>query len=415
MSKALFIKNRQKFASQMLDGSIAVFFAGKARHRSADQTYPFTPNRNFYYLTGIDQQEFVLLIKKRSGRVSETMFILPPDPFMEKWTGRRLRKEEVTEITGIENISFVEHFENHVHNQLGFNGIINLYIDTENYASGDLNPGVVFAQKIRDAHPHVTLHSSNPILNDLRTLKEPEEIEAIKEAIRITNIGLNQIMNNLKPGMNEGQVEAHFEFAIKSNGSKTTSFKTIAAGGKNATVLHYEANNCELKDGDLILLDLGCEADYYCSDISRTYPVNGTFTPRQKAVYEAVLRVNEAMISSAKPGVSWREFNQKARDMLASEAMDLGLINDSSDINKYYYHSIGHYLGLDVHDVGRYDEQDRLLEPGMVITVEPGLYIEAENIGVRIEDNVLITETGSINLSQNIIKTVADIERYMKR
>ncbi|MGL4373555.1 MAG: M24B family metallopeptidase, partial [Turicibacter sp.] len=237
-------------------------------------------------------------------------------------------------------------------------------------------------------------------------------IEQMKIAIDKTRIGIEALMKQSKPGMKEYQLEAHYDFAIKTEGVKKTSFHTIAASGANATILHYGENNCEMQDGDLILFDLGCEWNNYCSDISRTFPVNGKFSDRQKAVYQVVLDTQMAIVEMLKPGLDMAEVNAKARKMLADGCKTLGLIENDEDLVKYYYHGIGHYLGLDTHDVGG---RGGVLKPGMVITVEPGLYIAEESIGIRIEDDVLITEDGHINLSKDIIKSVEEIEAFMAK
>jgi Xaa-Pro aminopeptidase len=219
-------------------------------------------------------------------------------------------------------------------------------------------------------------------------------------------------MNHLKIRTNEFQLAADFLHQITLEGSSGNSFNTIAASGANATVLHYEENNSELKKGNLILFDLGALYNNYGSDISRTYPLNGKFSERQKIIYEIVLKANKESIKFVKPGISWKELNKFAKDILINECKSIGLIENDLDINKYYYHSIGHFLGLDTHDVGQYDLK---LSEGMIITIEPGLYIKEEGIGIRIEDNILITKDGAINLSKEIIKEVKDIEEYLSK
>lgn len=411
INQELFIKNRKKFVDHMEDQSLLVLFAGEAKHRSADDQYPFTPNRHFYYLTGIDREDFILLITKQNGKTKEKLFILKPDPAIERWVGTRLRDDEASEISGIELIDYTENFMSVLLRTLQTSTYQTIYLDTEYREGAFVSKGLEFAEFVQKKIPYLQIKSADQIVSDLRTIKEPEEVDAIKRAIGITQKGLEEILTHLRPGLIERQVEAYYDFAIKYHGSPSVSFKTIAASGLNATVLHYSTNDTVTKDGELILFDLGCEYDYYCSDISRTYPVNGVFTDRQREVYEAVLKVNESLIEYLKPGITWMDYQMKGRELLSQAAIDLGLITDASDVSKYYYHGIGHYLGLDVHDVGRYD---RKLEPGMVVTVEPGLYIEEEAIGVRIEDDILITEDGCVNLSKDIIKSVDDIEAFMK-
>lgn len=219
-------------------------------------------------------------------------------------------------------------------------------------------------------------------------------------------------MKNSKEGIKEYELEAYFDFACKKNGVKDLAFKTIAATGKNATVLHYVNNDCELKHGDLILFDLGAQYKYYNADISRTFPVSGKFTERQKEVYNAVLRVNERVIKEMKPGISFLELNKKAKEWIAEECILLGIIKNKEEVSRYYYHSIGHSLGMDTHDI-ELENRNVIFQPGMIYTVEPGIYIEEEGIGIRIEDDVLITEEGNEVLTKKMIKTVDEIEEFM--
>ncbi|QVK17318.1 aminopeptidase P family protein [Mycoplasmatota bacterium] len=412
MDRNLVIKNRDKLLSQMKDNSLLVLFAGKAPHRSADQAYQFTPNRNFYYVTGIKREEFILLIRKYKGKTNTQLFITKPNPDIEKWTGIRMRVEEAKEVSGIQNISFIESFPTLFEQITGSGYFENIYLDTEYHENTFLN-GLSFSEHINKHYPHFKISNANYIIHDLRTIKEKEEIQYIKKAIEITKHGIEAIMKNSRSGIYEKQLEAYFDFEIKYHMADSCSFKTIMANGKNATILHYEENDHILEDGNLVLFDLGAEFEHYCSDITRTIPVNGKFTPRQKEVYESVLRVNEAIIKIIKPGLIYKDFLDTAKNMLAEECIKLGLIKDKKDVGKYYYHGVGHFLGLDVHDVGRRDFLERKFEPGMVLTVEPGLYIAEEGIGIRIEDDVLVTEDGYENLSKDIIKSVEDIERLM--
>ena len=242
--------------------------------------------------------------------------------------------------------------------------------------------------------------------------KSPEEIEKIQESIDVTKGALENVLKNIKPGLYEYQVETFYDSFIKFNGQKVTSFDTICATGKNATILHYVNNNTMIKDNDLVLFDLGCCTDYYISDISRTYPANGKFTPRQKEIYEIVLNCNKKCIEFLKPGLTWEDFNKYANSLLIEGLKNIGLIKENKELVKYYWHSIGHSIGLDTHDPSIYNVK---FEPGLIVTVEPGLYLEDEGIGIRIEDNVLITEDGCVNLSSNIIKEIDDIEKFMKK
>jgi Xaa-Pro aminopeptidase len=240
--------------------------------------------------------------------------------------------------------------------------------------------------------------------------KDEFEVNEIRRAISYSKAGVEAILSVATPGINERSIVAMYEYALKTHNSEGNSFNPIVASGANATTLHYEENDQTAEDGSLVLCDLGALAGPYASDISRTFPVNGKFTDRQKEIYELVLSVNKACIDFVKPGIMMSELNLHARNLLAEGAMKLGMIQSPDEISKYYYHNVSHYLGLDVHDVGSYLIP---LKAGVVLTIEPGFYIEEESIGIRIEDNVLVTETGSINLSESIIKEVKDIENFM--
>ena len=413
MNSAVFKNNREKLMKIIEDNSIVILFAGNAPKKSADEQYSFTPNRNFYYFTGIEEEEHILVLTKINGEVKEYMYLKEIDEEMERWVGKSLRDNEAKEISAVENVSYKNDFEGFL-NRL-FSGVedINVYLDMERDSYNSLSNIVgVFAKELIEKYPYVRVKNVYPKVVPLRLVKSKEEIEELQKAIDITIEGVNSLMKNAKDGMKEYELEAYFEFACKSRGVKDYAFKTIAAAGKNATILHYVDNNSEMKDGDLILFDLGAQHNYYNGDISRTFPVNGKFTDRQKEVYEAVLRVNEAVISEIKPGVKFLELNKKATDMIAEECIKLGLIKEKSEVRKYYWHSIGHSLGLDTHDITT-PSRDITFEEGMVWTVEPGIYIAEEGIGIRIEDDIVVTKDGVDVLTKNMIKSVEEIESYM--
>ncbi|MGL4336640.1 MAG: aminopeptidase P N-terminal domain-containing protein [Turicibacter sp.] len=408
------LKNRrQQLAANLKDDSMLIIFSGDAPVMSGDQYYTYTPQRNFFYLTNIQRPKMVLVIKKLNGKIEEHLFIEMVSELEEKWSGIRLRKEDAQAISGIDSI-FPEHdFKSMVGRWLLNERIENAYFDLERGSYMHLDTiQIEFAKELQGKYPFLNVLNVYHDITALRLIKSADEIEQMKIAIDKTRIGIEALMKQSKPGMKEYQLEAHYDFAIKTEGVKKTSFHTIAASGANATILHYGENNCEMQDGDLILFDLGCEWNNYCSDISRTFPVNGKFSERQKAVYQVVLDTQMAIVEMLKPGLDMAEVNAKARKMLADGCKTLGLIENDEDLVKYYYHGIGHYLGLDTHDVGG---RGGVLKPGMVITVEPGLYIAEESIGIRIEDDVLITEDGHINLSKDIIKSVEEIEAFMAK
>ena len=415
MKADFFKSNRERLLEKIKDNSIVILFAGNAPKKTADEAYPFTPNRNFYYSTGISEENHILVMSKINGTTKTTLFIKDIDLDLERWIGKSIRKEEATEISGIEDVKFKSQFESDIHRQLCLKEEINLYLDLERDSiSSSVSIAHEFAQNIVSKYPQVMIKNVFSIFGELRLVKSEEEVDNIKKAISITIEGIEALMKNSKPGMKEYQLESYFDFVCKNNGVKDLAFKTIAAAGKNAATLHYVSNDAELKDGDLIQFDLGAQYNFYNADISRAFPVNGKFTERQKAVYNAVLKVNEEIINDIKPGKTFKEINNKATDLIAEECIKLGLIKEKSEVSKYYFHSIGHSLGLDTHDLET-PHRDITFKEGVVYTVEPGIYIEEENIGIRIEDDVLVTEDGVINLTSKMIKTVEEIENFMAK
>ncbi len=412
MKKEIFIERRRKLGDKIEDNSMMILFAGQAPYKSADEVYKFTPNRNFYYMTGIDRDKIILVITKLNGKLSESLFIEESDPVMAKWVGDTIGEQECKDISGIENIMFLKDFVDTMGGYLNRTKIDKLYLDLERQEYNIMETKAQeFALDLSKRYPYIKIHNIYHTICEFRTIKEPEEIEEIKKAIDITYEGIKEMWRYAKPSMTEYEIEAYFDFILKKNGVKDYAFTTIAASGKNATVLHYGDNNCKIKDGDLMLLDLGAQYNYYNADISRTFPVNGKFTERQKEIYNIVLEANEKINDIIKPGMTLKELNDVAKKVLSNGCKRIGLIKDDNEISKYYYHGVGHLLGLDTHDVGA---RDIVLKPGMVLTNEPGLYIEEEGIGIRIEDDVLVTADGNINLSSHVIKSVEDIEKFFK-
>lgn len=416
----IFVKNRNNLIDRIEEGSVIIMDSGKAMHKTLDQFHSYTPNRNFYFITGLNEPNVRLMIVKGEKITLTMIFIKETTEYMRQWVGESITKEKVSEITGIENskIYYLNKFEQLFKNLmtygrgLGVTPPKKLYMDL--YRVSPTEEPIVHNQFkfMLDAYKELNIKNVNEHISYLRMFKSASEIEKLEKAIEITEKGLYRILNNLKTRTNELQLEADFAHQIRLEGSLGVSFDTIAASGKNATVLHYEENTSDLEAGNLILFDLGALYSNYGADISRTYPINGEYTNRQKIIYEIVLKVNKESIKFVKPGITWKELNKFAKDLLAKECINIGLISVEEEITKYYYHSIGHFLGLDVHDVGHYD---LALEEGMVLTIEPGLYISEENIGIRIEDDILVTKNGSRNLSKNIIKEAKDIEEYLSK
>ncbi|MCD2502587.1 aminopeptidase P family protein [Clostridium sp. NSJ-145] len=415
MKADFFKNNRKRLFEKIKDNSIVILFAGNAPKKTADEAYPFTPNRNFYYSTGISEENHILVMSKVGGSEKSTLFIKDIDPDLERWIGKSIRKDEATEISGIEDVKFKSQFDSEIHRLLCLKEEVNLYLDLERDSiSSTSSIANEFAKDIISKYPQVMIKNIFSIFGELRLVKSEEEVDNIKKAISITIEGIEALMKNSKAGIKEYQLESYFDFVCKNNGVKDFAFKTIAAAGKNAATLHYVANDSELKDGDLIQFDLGAQYNFYNADISRAFPVNGKFTERQKAVYNAVLKVNEEIINDIKPGKTFRDINKKATDLIAEECIKLGLIKEKSEVSKYYFHSIGHSLGLDTHDLET-PHRDITFKEGVVYTVEPGIYIEEENMGIRIEDDILVTKDGVVNLTSGMIKTVEEIETFMAK
>ncbi len=412
MNKETFIANRKRLLEQMDDCSVAVLFAGLAPRKSGDETYTFTPNRNFFYVTGVDETKDIVLIAKCGADVLTQVFISPYDEVKAKWVGETYSSEYVKTVSGIDDVKYLYDFEENLDWCLARLGCKTIYFDLERQGFAEASTTAQdFANTFAKKYPSVVIKDIYPTLAKLRMVKSNEELEEIRGAIRITDLGLKNILKHLKPGLNESVMEAHFNFAIYTNGCSDNAFETIAASGGNACVLHYHGNCCEMHDGDLALFDLGAEYHHYKSDITRTYPVNGKFNPRQKQIYNIVLGGQKLVFANAKPGTTTRSLNMLLVKYYQQELKKIGLIKEDSEVTKYYFHGVSHHLGLDTHDAA----YPCTLEPGMVITVEPGLYIAEEKIGIRIEDDVVITKDGCEVLSKNIIREIDEIEDYMKK
>lgn len=414
MDKVVYTKNRNRFMNNIENNSIVILFAGSAPKKTGDELYRFTPNRNFYYFTGIDEEEHIVVLSKFKDTINEKLFLKEIDLSEEMWTGKTLRDNEGTNISGIDDTVYMKEFNSYINRLINGAEEISLYLDLDRESiNEDDSKANEFARNIKNKYPQIVIKNLSSKMTPLRMIKSKEEIAEMQRAIEITIDGVKSLMKNVKVGMKEYELEAYFDFTCKTNGCKDFAFNTIAAAGKNATTLHYAENNSQLKNDELILFDLGAQWNYYNADITRTFPINGIFSPRQKEVYEAVLRVNKAVINRLKPGVEYKELNSWATGLIADECIKLGIIKEKDEVRKYYWHSIGHNLGLDTHDVEP-RERDFIFKEGMVFTVEPGIYIAEEGIGIRIEDDVLITNDGCEVLTKNMIKEVDEIEKFMK-
>ena len=396
----------------MYDNSVLVLFSGIEMHTNADAYAAFEPNHNFFYLTGLRRERMILVMDKAAEEPKVTLYIEEADPLAVRWTGKKVSVEEAKEISGIDNVSFLGSFESDMNRIMAREDVEALYFDCYRQQFEDMaDYNAIKAKEYADKYLGVTIKNLYPIVAEMRMQKDADEVAKIKEAIHITDEGLKHVLSNLKPEKMEYQVQADFEYMIKYLGSDGPSFPTIAGSGINGTMLHYETNREVCKDETLILLDLGVKWEGYCSDITRTYPVNGKFTDRQRQVYEIVLKANREVAKVAKPGMTTKELNDICKKVLAEGCIELGLIKEESEISKYYMHGVAHHLGIDVHDVTV--ASNSKLRPGAVITDEPGLYIDEWEIGIRIEDDLLITEDGCEVLSADIIRDPDEIERYM--
>lgn len=415
--KSLYIKRRKQVFDKLKDNSIAIVHSGYKQFKSADSEYPFVVNNNFYYLTGIDQSDVTLVIGKFNNEYKEYLFLDSIDELMAKWVGRTLYKNEASEISGIktEDIKYNQSFNTFVSNTLQptrhFTNVAeNVYLDLERRGQTLYNTfALVLAKRLRKEYPSIKLENLYQMILRQRMVKTNEEVALIKESIETTKKAIYNVMHHAKEHNQESLANAYHDFVLISD-DKVNSFDPIIAAGHNATILHYEENNSKIEPNTLMLMDVGCYTKHYSSDISRTFPVSGKFTERQKEVYEIVLDCNKKCIEHAKAGMSWKELNDFAKRILANGCKKLGLIKEDNELEKYYFHSIGHSLGLDVHDPSI--DNLGLLE-GMIITIEPGLYIPEESIGIRIEDDIQITKDNAIVLSKDIIKEVYDIEKMM--
>ncbi len=404
---------RQSITRSMNEGSILVLFSGSLLYESQDETYPFSVNRHFYYLTNLAIADSILVLFERSNTIQEHLFIQRTDEMMAKWVGSNISKEEAEKTSSIQQIHYIDEFDGLFARWLLPVEKPSVYLDLQRQTTqAQDQESHRFAAKLQHLYPQINLLQIHPLMTRHRLIKTADEVEEMVKAIAITKGGIERMMQTVKEGMKEYQLEAEFNYALQYEGCRKTAFKTIVASGEHATVLHYNDNAASLQSGQLVLCDLGATSGMYNADITRTFPVSGTFTKRQRELYEIVLEANEKVIKHAKPGITLRQLNQIVVELYQQRLGELGLLEDGRTVFDYYYHGVSHMLGLDTHDLSLPDYK---LEPGNIITVEPGLYLAAEKIGIRIEDDILITETDPINLSSQIIKQVDEIESFMKQ
>jgi len=421
----LFVKNRKKFMAHMRPKSIAVFNSNDIYPIGADSTLPFEQDRDLFYLSGADQEETILLLfpDAMDSKHREILFVRETNDHIAVWEGAKLTKEKATEVSGIQTVYWLTDFDKIFFDLMTEADTI--YFNTNEHYRQAVETQTRedrFIEKCKKEYPAHQWAKSNPILQSIRGVKEPEEIELMQKACDITEKGFRRILEFVKPGVWEHEMEAEFLHEFVRNRSKGFAYSPIIASGSNANVLHYLENNQEVKDGDMILLDLAAEYANYSSDMTRTIPANGRFTDRQKEVYSAVLRVKDEATKMLVPGTIWAEYHKEVGKLMTSELIGLGLL-DKADVQnenpdwpaykKYFMHGTSHHIGLNTHDYG---ELKTPMKANMVFTVEPGIYIPAEGMGIRLEDDVVIQEKGEpFNLMRNIPIEIEEIEELMNK
>jgi len=410
---AFFENNRKKFLDKLPEDAIAIFDNGDTFPRNGDVDHPFRANNNFYYLTGIEEWGAKLIISPQNmDGDTYRLYIPPQDPKIEVWTGKRLTIEDSQELSGIQKVEQISSFNKDLNRLLYIHDTI--YVDyNENSLLGPASPFKSFIQELKNAQPGLDFKRASRILTPIRAIKTPEEIDCLKKACSITGEALNMAWSHLEAGRHEYEIQAVIEFVMTMNKCQRLGYEPIVASGKNAAILHYITNNDPLAPNDLILFDVGAEWNQYSADITRTVPVSGKFEGMGKEVYEAVLEVQNEIIPLLKPGAYFKDVIDKSKQLIAQKLLDLKWIQDlESDeskelIDQYYPHKFGHFLGMNVHDVGF---ANLPMEAGQVWTVEPGIYDFEREIGVRIEDDILITNSQPEILSKMIPREIKDIE-----
>jgi Xaa-Pro aminopeptidase len=427
---SIYQQRRQALLAQAGNAMIIIPSATETT-RNADTTYEFRQNSDFFYLTGFNEPDAVLLLAPHRQREQVTLFLRPRDRMQETWTGRRLGVDAAPVTLGVDSAYGIEEFDTRLADYLV--GAPTLY-----YAFGrdevfDRRVHAALAQaRCRTRHggsAPVTFIEPGTIVHEMRLRKSPEELAIMRRAAAISRAGHEAGMHATRPDMYEYELEAIIEWQYRKQGAQDVAYPSIVAGGDNACILHYNTNRDLLRAGTLVLVDSGCELDTYASDVTRTWPVSGRFTPEQRAIYEIVLRAQLAAIERVRAGESFDAYHRTATRVLTEGLLDIGLLQGSLDScieskagDAFYPHRTGHWIGLDVHDAGRYknlsDDAYRLLEPGMVLTVEPGIYVQRDGtaserfkgIGIRIEDDVLCTTGAPEILTAEIPKTIEDLE-----
>ncbi len=424
IDRNLFIQNRQRLLKRLRPHSIAIFNSNDVMPTSADGTFPFRQQTDIFYLSGIDQEETLLVIcpDAREDKQKEILFIKETNEQIATWEGRKYTKAEVQDISGIPTVHWISEVDTILRPLVVQSE--NIYLNSNEHLRAAINVETRDMRFFHWCRQHFPLHHYErlaPIMHDLRAVKLPQEIDLIKEACALTEKAFRRVLGFIRPGVWEYEVEAEIVHEFMRNGSRGPAFETIVASGIDSCTLHYIKNDKQCKEGDLVLIDFGVVYANYASDVTRTAPVDGRFSKRQKEVYRAVLKIQKAAIQMLRPGMTLEEYQKEVAKLVEAELIRLGVLKraevkkqpkDSPLYKKFFPHGTSHHLGLDVHDYG---DKHRKLEPGMVLTCEPGIYIRDEAIGVRIENDILITKKGPVDLTETIPREVEEIEELMNR
>lgn len=423
LNSEIFIQNRKRFLSKMLPASIAIFNSNDELPSNGDAIYKFKQNSDLFWLTGIVQEDTMLIFfpDNPDPKYREVLVLVRPNELKEKWDGKRLRAEQARKISGIQTIVWLDSLDAIL--QTWIHLVYNIYLNTN---ENDRKASLVavrdyrYIQEMKQRYPLHQYYRSAVIMKELRAVKSALEVEVVQKAVDITHQTFERVMRFVKPGVMEYEIEAEIYHSFLSQRATGPAYGSIIASGDNARILHYVSNNQECKDGELILMDFGAEYGGYCADLTRTIPVNGKFSRRQKQVYNACLHLHNYAKSILKPGISIVDYTEKVGEEATQQFLKLGLLKksdiknedkDNRAFRKYLYHGISHHLGIDVHDLGT---RTAPIKAGMLFTIEPGIYIEQEKMGIRIENNVWVTKNGNKDLFSKVPITVEEIETIMK-
>ena len=415
MDRPFFIGNRKRFYEKMKPHSLLVLFSGEEVRKTNDENYPFFAERNFVYMTGIEQKESILFVLKGDHDVREVLYMLPPDPMKERWTGRRLKPAEAEAVSGITDIRMSGQFSDDFHAVAagGHYSVIpenyeSLYLDLFRVELSERErPVHGFLRQVQANYPYLNIESATTILRQLRLIKQPCEIEAHRKAEQITREGILAMMHASRPGMYEYQYKAEFDYALAQHGPEGPGFPSIISAGRNNFCIHYYSYTGKAEDGDIVLNDVGAQWDGHTADVSRGWPCNGRYTERQKLLFDCMLQTSNHMFDIVRPGMRMNDVDKTIRSYNAQLMVDAGIMKDVSEIGTYMWHGGAHHIGYDVHDLV---ERPEVIAPNMMFCIDIGIYHEAWGIGFRLEDNLLVTENGCENMSARIPRTTEEIE-----